>query len=220
MWIAASFSTMPPAWPAAGRVWRFIMLTPWTTTRSTSRSTRSTSPLLPLSRPVMTTTLSPFLILNFAAMSEHLGRQRHDLHELARAQLARHRSEDARADRLALFRDEDRGVAVEADGAAVRPANLLRRAHDHRLMDVALLDAAARDRLLDRDDDDVADRRRPAMRAAQHLDALDAARAGIVGDVEIGLHLDHGRSTFPGRSRGGGGRFGAGEHDPALALGN
>ena len=31
-----------------------------------------------------------------------------------------------------------------------------------------------------------------ALGAAQHLDALHPARAGIVGDVEIGLHLDHG----------------------------
>src|SRR5260221_7746247 len=142
MWIAASFSTMPPLWPAAGRVWRFTMLTPCTTTRSTSRSTRSTSPRLPLSRPVTTTTLSPFLILNFAAMSEHLGRQRHDLHELARAQLARDRSEDARADRLALFCDEDRGVPAETDGAAVRPAALLRRADEHGPAAVPLLVSA------------------------------------------------------------------------------
>src|SRR5260221_3790112 len=220
----ASFSTMPPGWPMAGRVWRFTMLTPWTRTRLSLGRSRRTSPVLPLSLPEMTTTLSPFLLfallMSLDPGSQHFGRERDDLHELAGAQLARHRSEDARADRLALLVDEHRRVAVEADGAAVRPANLLRRAHDHRLMDVALLDAAARDRLLDRDDDDVADRRRPAMRAAQHLDALDAARAGIVGNVEIGLHLDHGRSTFPGRSRGGGGRFGAGEHDPALALGN
>src|SRR5260221_290346 len=73
----------------------------------------------------------------------------------------------------------------------VGPADLLRRAHDHGLVHVALLDAAARDRLLDRDDDDVAHRRRLALGAAQHLDALDAARAGIVGDIEIGLHLNH-----------------------------
>src|SRR5260221_8661307 len=220
----ASFSTMPPGWPMAGRVWRFTMLTPWTRTRLSLGRSRRTSPVLPLSLPAMTTTLSPFLLfallMSLDPGSQHFRGERDDLHELAGAQLARHRSEDARADRLALLVDEHRRVAVEADGAAVRPANLLRRAHDHRLMDVALLDAAARDRLLDRDDDDVADRRRPAMRAAQHLDALDAARAGIVGNVEIGLHLDHGRSTFPGRSRGGGGRFGAGEHDPALALGN
>src|SRR6266852_3586920 len=179
----------------AGRVWRLTMLTPWTRTRLSFGRTRRTSPVLPLSLPAMTTTLSPFLIFSLTISidpgSQHFGRERDDLHELAGAQLARHRSEDARADRLALLVDEHRRVAVEADGAAVGAANLLRRAHDHRLMDVALLDAAARDRLLDRDDDDVADRRRLALGAAQHLDALDAARAGIVGDIEIGLHLDH-----------------------------
>src|SRR5262249_58540124 len=31
-----------------------------------------------------------------------------------------------------------------------------------------------------------------AARAAQHLDALHAAGAGVVGDLEIGPHLDHG----------------------------
>src|SRR5580658_787852 len=204
IWIVASFSMMPPGWPAAGRVWRFIMLTPWTSTRSSSRTTRSTSPLLPLSRPVMTITLSPFLILNFAAMSEHLGRERDDLHEFAGAQLAGHRPEDARADRLALLGDEHGRVAVEADRAAVGAANLLGRADDDRLMHVALLDAAARDRLLDRDDDHVAHGRRLALRAAQHLDALDATRPRIVGDVEIGLHLDHDGSPLGGGSRSGG----------------
>src|SRR6185437_3794278 len=197
-----SFSTMPPCWPGDWRVCRFTMLTPCTMTRSSATSTRSTSPLLPLSRPVRTTTLSPFLILSFA-ISEHLGRQRHDLHELARAQLARDRPEDARADRLALLGDQHRGVAVEADRAAVRPADLLGRAHDHRLMHVALLDAAARDRLLDRDDDDVAHGGRLALRAAQHLDALDAPRARIVGHIEIGLHLDHDASPLGAGSGGG-----------------
>src|SRR6266851_2321544 len=143
----------------------------------------------------MTTTLSPFLIFSLLISldpgSQHFGRERDDLHELAGAQFARHRSEDARADRLALLVDEHRRVAVEANGAAVWPTNFLRRAHDHRLMNVALLDAAARDRLLDRDDNNVA-------------------------DIEIGLHLDHGRSTF----RGGSGGVGSGEHDPALALGD
>src|SRR5262249_31138862 len=70
-------------------------------------------------------------------------------------------------------------------------ADLLGGAHDDRAMHVALLDAAARDRLLDRDDDHVADCRGLALRAAQHLDALHPPRAGIVGDVEGGLHLDH-----------------------------
>src|SRR6266567_1437434 len=111
-------------------------------------TTRRTSPVLPLSFPAMTTTLSPFLIFSLAISinpgSQHFGRKRDDLHEFAGAQLARYRSEDARADRLALLVDEDRGVAVETDGAAVRATNFLRRPHDYRLMHIALLDAAAR----------------------------------------------------------------------------
>src|SRR3546814_7235481 len=59
-------------------------------------------------------------------------------------------------------------------------------------MHVTLLHAAARDGLLDRDDDDVADRRDLALRATQHLDALHPPSAGIVGDLEVRLPLDHG----------------------------
>src|SRR5262245_42253405 len=65
-WIDASFSTMPPGWPGRGAVWRFTMLTPCTKSRLSSGTTRMTSPVLPRSRPAMTITLSPFLILSFA----------------------------------------------------------------------------------------------------------------------------------------------------------
>ncbi len=64
-------------------------------------------------------------------------------------------------------------------------------AHDDGAVHLALLHAAARDRLLDRDDDDIADAGILAARAAQHLDALDPTGAGIVGDLEIGPHLNH-----------------------------
>ena len=37
----------------------------------------------------------------------------------------------------------------------------------------------------------VADRCVPTLGAAQHLDAEDAARAGVVRDLEDGLRLDH-----------------------------
>src|SRR6185503_8445289 len=109
----------------------------------------------------------------------------------ARPQLAGNRPEDAGADRLALAADQHRGVAIKADRAAVRTMDLLGGADNDRAVHVALLDAAARDRLLDRDDDHIADRRGLALRTAQHLDALHPPRAGIVGDVEVGLHLDH-----------------------------
>jgi len=50
----------------------------------------------------------------------------------------------------------------------------------------------ARNRLLDRDDDNVTDGGIFPLRAAEHLDALHAARAGIVGHVENRSHLNHG----------------------------
>ena len=56
-----------------------------------------------------------------------------------------------------LLRQQHRGVAVEADQRAVGPAQPCARAHDHGVIHLALLDAAARDRVLDRDLDDVAD---------------------------------------------------------------
>src|SRR3990170_2684526 len=196
--MGASFSTMPPWGSAAeGREWRLTVLTPCTISRCSARSTLRTSPVLPLSRPVRTTTESPFLILSFCTIPttipvlEHLGRQRDDLHVAPGPKLARHGSENARADRLAQVVDEHRRITIEADGAAIGAPDGVRRAHDHGLQDVALLDLAARDRVLDRDHDDVADRRRPAPRAAEHLDALDATGAGVVRNIEVGLRADH-----------------------------
>src|SRR6476661_9587427 len=118
--------------------------------------TWNTSPFLPLSRPVSTITWSPFLILA-EDISEHLRGEADDLHVVPGPELARHRPEDARADRLALGVDQHRGVAVEADQRAVRAAHALGGAHHHGLHHLALLHAPARDRLLHRDDDGVAD---------------------------------------------------------------
>src|SRR5205814_3170760 len=73
-------------------------------------------------------------------MSDHLRRERHDLHEPLLAQLATHRPEDARGAGLALIGDEHRGVLVEPDVGAVLAPRLLRGAHDHGLHHLALLD--------------------------------------------------------------------------------
>ena len=72
-----------------------------------------------LSLPVMTWTVSPFLIF-IAPWSEHLRRQRDDLHEPLVAQLAADRAEDAGAARVAVGLEDDGGVLVEADVRAVR----------------------------------------------------------------------------------------------------
>src|SRR5690554_433959 len=191
-WIGASMVSIPPVraprpdWPTL--VWRFMRCTPSTTTRSRSTSTSSTRPCLPLSRPAMTTTRSPFLI---RAMSDHLRSEGDDAHELLVAQLAAHGAEDAGSARLAVTLEDDRGVLVESDVGPVLAAALLRGAHDDRLDDVALLDVATGDGVLDGGDDDVTDTGVAPAGASEHTDAEDLLRAGVVGDLESRLLLDH-----------------------------
>src|SRR5580698_10674726 len=148
--------------------------------RSCFGITSATSPRRPLLTPLITTTVSPLRMR--AAISQHLGREGDDLHELAGPQFTHHRSENTRADRLHLLVDQHRRVAIETNGRTIGTAHRIRRAHDHRLMHVALLHLAARNRLTDRYDDDIADRGGLALRATEHLDAQYLARTGIVGD--------------------------------------
>src|SRR5215218_8747572 len=189
-WIGPSRSITPTcAFGRAGfgRWWRLIMLMPSTKTRSLGRSTRMILPVLPLSLPEITMTSSS--VRSF--ISEHLRGQRDDLHEPAVAQLAGHRPEDARAARVVLCVDDHRGVLVEGDVRAVLAPELLLRAHDDGLDDLALLDRPLRGGLLDRRGDDVPHARVAAARAAHHADAEDLAGAGVVGDLEARLVLDH-----------------------------
>src|SRR5581483_8178352 len=109
---------------------------------------------------------------------EYLRGERDDLHEVLLAQLARDRAEDAGAGRVVLIGEDDGGVVVELDVGAVRPAVFLRGADDDRLDDVALLDGAARGRLLDRSDDDIADLGVLLVRAAQDPNEEKAPGAG------------------------------------------
>src|SRR6476620_6247670 len=134
--------------------------------------------------------------------SEHFRRERDDLHELLGAQLAGHWPEDARADRLMLVVEQHRGVAVEADQRTVGAAHALAGADHDGVVDVALLDLAARDRVLDGHLDDVADVRVTALGSAKHLDAHQFLGARVVGDVEVALHLDHDSALLVIRPRG------------------
>src|SRR3954452_16844681 len=124
-------------------------------------------------------------------MLEHLRREAHDLHEVAVAQLARDRPEDAGPPRGVLGVDDHGGVLVEGDVGAVLAHELLLRAHDDRLDDLALLDRPLRVGLLDGGGDDVPHAGVAAPGAAHHADAEDLAGAGVVGDLEPGLVLDH-----------------------------
>src|SRR5690606_36931092 len=96
-------------------------------------------------------------------------RQRDDAHELLAAQLAGDRAKHTGADRLQLVVQQHRGVAVEADHGPVLPPYALARAHDNRVVDLAFLDAAARNGVLDAHLDDVTDAGVATLRAAQHL---------------------------------------------------
>src|SRR6478752_5944946 len=123
-------------------------------------------------------TVSPFLI----RMSEHLRCQRDDLHEALVTQLATHRAEDARTARLAVSLEDHGGVLVELDVRTVDAATLLHRPDDDRLDDVALLDAAAHDRVLDGDDDNVTDFRLAETGPTENTDAKKFLRTGVVGN--------------------------------------
>src|SRR5580692_6581535 len=193
-------------------VWRFSRFTPRTATRCCSGSSRSTTPRLPLSLPAMTSTLSPWrmssgrrcpcaqpsccsvmrcLRSTLVAMSDHLRREADDLHEVALAQFAGNRAEDARAARVVLRRDQHGGVLVEADVAAVGALVFLGGSHHDGANHVALLHLGVRLRNLDGADDHIANRGVLAIAAAEHADAEQLARAAVVRHFEHGFLLDH-----------------------------
>src|SRR5256885_2404977 len=129
-------------------------------------------------------------------ISNHLGRQRHDLHELFLTQLAAHRAEDARSAGLALVVDQHGGVFVETDVGAVLALGLLGRPHDDRLHHLALLHLAGGVGVLDRDHDDVAQPRVAALGPAEHADHERAARTRVVRDLDLRFLLHHGYFAF------------------------
>src|SRR6267143_1337074 len=125
-------------------------------------------------------------------MSDHLGRERDDLHEPLVAQLAPHRPEDAGRAGLPLVGNEHGGILVEPDVGAILALGLLGRAHDHRLHHFALFDLAGGDGILDGDDYDVAQPRVAALGPAQYADHERASRARVVRDLENRFLLHHG----------------------------
>src|SRR3954468_15554464 len=89
-------------------------------------------------------------------MLEHLRREADDLHEVAVAQLAGDRAEDARPPRVVLRVDDHGGVLVGGDVRAVLAPELLLRAHNAVLDALALLARPLRVGLLDGPRDAVA----------------------------------------------------------------
>jgi hypothetical protein len=82
-------------------------------------------------------------------------------------------------------------IAIELHEGAVAAANALGGAHHDRAVDLAFLDATTRSRLFDAHLDDISNAGVAPLRSAQHLDAQDGLRAGVVGDFQSGFSLDH-----------------------------
>src|SRR5947207_7584204 len=177
-----------PRWVVRMRVCFLTRFTPSTSTLSSLGYAAMTLPLRPLSRPAMTTTVSPFL--TFMAL-HHLRRQRDDFHVALPPQLPADRAEDTRTTRVAALLDDDGGVLVELDVRAVGAPLLLGGADDARPDDVALLHAGTRDGVLDGRHDDIADARVPPAGATEYPDAQDLPGSGVVGDAQSRLLLDH-----------------------------
>src|SRR5262249_181378 len=107
------------------------------------------------------------------------------------AQFARHRSEHARAPRVVLVVDDHGGVLVEGDIGAVVAADRLLGAHHHRRDNFALLHRPLWVGLLDRRGDHLAHKLIAALGAALDANAQDLSGAGVVGNPQPGLVLDH-----------------------------
>src|SRR5262245_62753741 len=179
-------------WRCGFGFWCFFALLMFSTV-ILSPSMARTVPWRPLSLPDNTTTVSP---LRSLFMSQHLGSERHDLHEPLGAQLARHGSEDARADRLELVGQQHGGVGIETQHRTVGAAHATLGTHHHGVVNLALLDLAARDGVLDGHLDHVADLRIATAGSAEHLDAHQRACTAVVSGVEHGLQLDHWALAF------------------------
>src|SRR5438105_3431491 len=113
------------------------MLTPVTRARLAFGTTSRTCALLPRSLPLIAMTWSSFLIL-FTELY-HLWCERHDLHEVALAQLSSNWTKDSRAARVLFVAQDHRGVVVEANVGAISTAVLLGGTDDDGVNDLALL---------------------------------------------------------------------------------
>src|SRR4051794_12452688 len=152
---------------------------------------RRTLATLPLSLPVITCTMSSLRMFisvppgRSRLSSDDLGRQADDL-RIVLAKLAGHGPEDAGAARVVVVLvQDDHGVPVEADVAAVLATAELLGPDDHALDHVARLDVGAGDRLLDAGDDRVPQPRVAPPGAAEDLDAHRLFGAGVVGDIDV-----------------------------------
>ncbi len=195
----------PPRWrcrPAGsacvGRMAFLTMLTFSTTTRSFSRQ-RAQHAARPcrLSLPAMTLTLSPLLdrsscSIHYAHLPYSVSGARDTIFMYFLSRSSRATGPKMRVPRGApSLLMSTAAFWSKLDVAAVGATDFLLHAHDDAAHDLALLDVAVGRRFLHAADDHVTEARVTALGAAQDLDALHLASAGVVGHCEHGLHLNH-----------------------------
>src|SRR5205814_7143604 len=97
----------------------------------------------------------PFFNMTSLHNSNHLRRQRDNLHEFLLAQLAGDRPENARAARVVFLVNNHNGVAIEPQVRAVAAPDRLPRAHYDRIHHLAFFDRSVRSGLFDVGLDDI-----------------------------------------------------------------
>jgi len=115
--------------------------------------------------------------------SENFRGQGHDLHELLGAQLARHRAEDTGADRLQLCIEQHSCVAIEFNERTVATADAFGSTDHNSAIHLAFFDAATRSGFFDAHLDDVAHACIATLGTAEHLNAQNGLRTGVVSDI-------------------------------------
>mmetsp|Transcript_27072 Transcript_27072/g.34845 ORF Transcript_27072/g.34845 Transcript_27072/m.34845 type:complete len:241 (-) Transcript_27072:489-1211(-) len=165
------------------------MLMPSTTALPADGFTEVIVPSLPLSLPARTTTLSPFFSL--AAILQHLRRERDDFHHAFCAKLTNNWAKDTCTYWLVGVVQDYGCVPVKADCSAIFTTDFFSGAYDDGLTDVPFFNATAWNGFLNRDNNDVAYGCVFTLGTTQYLDALNTARAAVVSNIQVGLHLDH-----------------------------
>src|SRR5690554_4117967 len=114
-------------------------------------------------------TSSPLRIRSIMNSLQHFRCERHDLHEPSGTQLACHWPENSGTHRLELAVEEHRSIAVKTNQRTIATTHTLGRANHHSIVNLALLDLAARNGFLDGHLDDIANIGIAALGPAQHL---------------------------------------------------
>src|SRR5262245_62136406 len=183
---AISFDKRPPCGlRRLGFRCLYTRFMPSTTTLFLSPNTRRTRPVvgdwvLPASSPVVTSTMSPLRICIYVSLrsaaprgqtSDDFRSQVGNLHEALFTQFASNGAENARATRLFLVVDQDHGIAVEANVAAILPSGGPANTHDHAFDHITRLHFTAGNGLLHTGHDDIAQSGVALAAAAQNFDA-------------------------------------------------